>query len=269
MRERKKWAVTGILLAAALTLQVLARYTKGFADWYGTGIYPRMVFVVGGFFSVFPFSAAELGVYLFLAWIALYTAAAVILAYRHRPGILKNYCASLALTASALLLIFTLFCGINYHSVCFSENEGFSMERSSKEELRELCVFLAEEINRCDMALAEKANRGDTALPMEGDVRFTSPDMMEQQAVLAIKEAGKTYESLSGFTPEPKAVWQSGLHGIRSAAVCLQRSYAGIQPCYGRAVECRGEGCISGDLRRALSECERGFAGGQHILASV
>lgn len=211
MRERKKWAVTGILLAAALTLQVLARYTKGFADWYGTGIYPRMVFVVGGFFSVFPFSAAELGVYLFLAWIALYTAAAVILAYRHRPGILKNYCASLALTASALLLIFTLFCGINYHSVCFSENEGFSMERSSKEELRELCVFLAEEINRCDMALAEKANRGDTALPMEGDVRFTSPDMMEQQAVLAIKEAGKTYESLSGFTPEPKAVWQSGL----------------------------------------------------------
>ena len=207
--------------------------------------------------------------YLFLAWIALYTAAAVILAYRHRPGILKNYCASLALTASALLLIFTLFCGINYHSVCFSENEGFSMERSSKEELRELCVFLAEEINRCDMALAEKANRGDTALPMEGDVRFTSPDMMEQQAVLAIKEAGKTYESLSGFTPEPKAVWQSGLHGIRSAAVCLQRSYAGIQPCYGRAVECRGEGCISGDLRWALSECERGFAGGQHILASV
>ena len=53
MRERRKWAITGVLLAAALVLQVLARYTKGFADWYGGRIYPRMVFVIGGFFSFF------------------------------------------------------------------------------------------------------------------------------------------------------------------------------------------------------------------------
>ncbi len=61
MRERKKWAVTGILLAAALTLQVLARYMKGFADWYGTGIYPCMVFVVGGFFFCFSVQCGGAG----------------------------------------------------------------------------------------------------------------------------------------------------------------------------------------------------------------
>lgn len=233
MRERRKWAITGVLLASALALQVLARYTKGFADWYGGRIYPRMVFVIGGFFSFFPFSAAELGVYLFLAWIALYTAVSVILTYRSGPGVLKNYCASFTLTASALLLIFTLFCGINYHSVPFSENEGFVMKQSSKEELRELCAYLAEEINRSDAMLAGEINRGNsvsaeeinlsdaapadeidsdnTTMPAKGDARFTSLDLMERQAVLAMKEAGETYESLSGFTPEPKAVWQSGL----------------------------------------------------------
>lgn len=255
MKGRRKWAAAGILLAAALALQVLARYAKGFADWYGANVYPRMVFAVGGFFSVFPFSAAELGIYLFLAWIALYTVLSVIHVYRGGFRVLKKYGATLALTASALLLIFTLFCGINYHSAPFSENEGFSMKQSSKEELRELCAFLAEEINRSDAALSgemdrydevlsEGTNRSDAALSegtnrsdevlsdeanyrgvarfgetdygdtgpyREGDARFTSLDEMERQAVLAMKEAGKTYESLSGFTPHPKAVWQSGL----------------------------------------------------------
>lgn len=233
MKGRRKWGVAGILLAAALALQVLARYTKGFADWYGANVYPRMVFVVGGFFSVFPFSAAELGIYLFLAWIALYTVLAVIHVYRGGFRVLKNYGSTLALTVSALLLIFTLFCGINYHSAPFSENEGFSMKQSSKEELRELCVFLAEEINRSDAALSEEMDHyaevlsdetnhrgvvwsgetgyGDTGPSRGGDARFTPLEEMEQQAVLAMKEAGKTYESLSGFTPHPKAVRQSGL----------------------------------------------------------
>lgn len=201
MRERKKWAGTGILLTAALALQFLARYTKGFADWYGTRIYPYMVMVVGGFFSVFPFSAAELGLYLFLIWALLYTGISVVLLIRKkgaRGAALRNYCGTLALTAAALLLVFTLFCGVNYHRISFSEYEGFIREQSSKEELDRLCRFLAEEINRCDAAISG-----------EGDGRFAGLDTMEEQAVLAVKAAGETYESLSGFTPEPKAVWQS------------------------------------------------------------
>ena len=42
-----------------------------------------------------------------------------------------------------------------------------------------------------------------------GEKRFSDLDTMEEQAVLAMMEAGKTYESLSGFTPRPKAVFQS------------------------------------------------------------
>lgn len=34
---------------------------------------------------------------------------------------------------------------------------------------------------------------------------------MEEQAILAIGKAGQVYRSLSGFTPAPKGVWQSGL----------------------------------------------------------
>ena len=129
MKERTRWKAAGLTVGAALVLQVMARCIPGFADWYTDVIYRKMAAAVGGFFSLFPFSAAEIGVYLLVAWLIVYVAYTVVKMFRKGGGaaLLRRYCASVSM------------------------------------------------------------------------------------AVEAMKAAGEIYGTLSGYTPEPKAVWQSWL----------------------------------------------------------
>ena len=59
-------------------------------------IYRKMAAAVGGFFSLFPFSAAEIGVYLLVAWLIVYVAYTVVKMFRKGGGaaLLRRYCAS-------------------------------------------------------------------------------------------------------------------------------------------------------------------------------
>lgn len=58
-KNRQYAAVGGILLAAAMILQVAARNAGGFATWYAHHIYPMLVGSIGRFFGIFPFSVVE------------------------------------------------------------------------------------------------------------------------------------------------------------------------------------------------------------------
>ncbi len=140
MKERTRWKAAGLTVGAALVLQVMARCIPGFADWYTDVIYRKMAAAVGGFFSLFPFSAAEIGVYLLVAWLIVYVAYTVVKMFRKGGGaaLLRRYCASVSMAAGILLLLFTLFCGINYYRTPFSETEGFPTVSGSTEELEAL-----------------------------------------------------------------------------------------------------------------------------------
>ena len=78
--------------------------------------------------------------------------------------------------------------------------EGFPTVSGSTKELEALC-----------RALTAAVNESDAQMTGEGDSRFSDLDTMERQAVEAMKAAGEIYGTLSGYTPEPKAVWQSWL----------------------------------------------------------
>ena len=56
--------VTGaVLLVLTLGLQAAARLLPGFAEWYTTHVYSRIVGICGRVCGVFPISLVELGLY--------------------------------------------------------------------------------------------------------------------------------------------------------------------------------------------------------------
>ena len=63
----KRKAITGCaLLAAGIVLTILARSVEGLAQWYSAHVYPVWVNMLGRLTGMFPFSVAEILLYLFL-----------------------------------------------------------------------------------------------------------------------------------------------------------------------------------------------------------
>ena len=91
-----------------LALLAAARKIPGFADWYTVHVYPLWVNLLGRLFGILPFSAAEIGIYLLLL-------AAVVYGVRRRS--LSGIFSRAVLLAGALLLSYSLNCGINYYCV--------------------------------------------------------------------------------------------------------------------------------------------------------
>ena len=56
-----------LMLICSLILNIAARHNILFANWYSNYIYPNLVYVIGGTMSVFPFSVAEILLYMLIA----------------------------------------------------------------------------------------------------------------------------------------------------------------------------------------------------------
>ena len=171
-------------------LNLAARLVPGFAEWYAVWIYPVFVNTVGRFCSLLPVSVIELSIYLIVVTLL----AGVIalcrgkLRLRRAAGILVKF-------LLVLFALFTLNCGINYHRTPFSERAGFTIQKSTKEELIALCEFLVEEVN----AAAE-------GLPVdEQGVCKVECDRI-QEAKKAMQKVAEEYPELSGYYPDAKPV---------------------------------------------------------------
>lgn len=87
-----------------------------------------------------------------------------------------SWAAGLFLTASVLLLLYTVNCGINYRRISFSEKSGIVTEDYDVEVLKRTCEWLTDEVNvRADMVgrnadgemVLESAEGSDAVLAME------------------------------------------------------------------------------------------------------
>lgn len=193
----KRWL--WVLIPAILTviLQLLARKTGWFGTWYIQTVYPVFVNTVGRIWSIFPFSVAEFGLYALILWLAIMTVMTVYRGFKKRDKVLRllaNWSHKVLTTAALLLMVYTMTCGINYYAVSFSRAEGFQIEKSSKEELRELCLYLVEQVNEAAKDLTTE----------EGCMVLTVD--VQKEAVKAMKALGERYPSLSGYYPQPKPV---------------------------------------------------------------
>ena len=202
MRSDKGWKkiniATVILFVVTLLLQLLSRNVVGFAQIYSMTVSRFLMETMGRVVSLVPFSIVEMLLYLLILSVL---AGLLVLIYkvakrqwRLVPSVGRSI-QVLLFTVAVLLCSYTIGCGINYHRTAFSVEAGFAIEKSTREELIDLCEYLAERVNEASQQIPTDENG---CLQLSGDVHAT--------ARAAMAALGQQYEQLDGFYPNPKGV---------------------------------------------------------------
>lgn len=236
----KRLLAACVFLAAAGILMVCARQVHGFAEWYAVHIYQYLTAAIGRVTGLAPFSIVEMGLYILLITLPVTGVRAIVKSVRDGQGGANalQWASGLFLTASVLLFLYTVNCGINYQRESFSEKTGLAAEQYTTEELKEVCVWLTEEVN----ALAGQVGRNEEGVMLlemptaegaemrtvdGGKIPVADGGEMTLQvlgdiAVQAMSELAKEYPDMAGYYPHPKPVCVSeilsyqGLSGVYS-----------------------------------------------------
>ena len=152
------------LLAAAplgLLLTLAARLWPGWVEAvHARYVYPFFANTLGWAISLVPFSVLEILILLLIPAVLFYVVWAVVGILRHRPqwkGRLYRLGLNLAGAASVVYLCFVLFMGLNYHRASITEYLDITVQKSTKEELYDLCVRLVKDCNANRESLQENA----------------------------------------------------------------------------------------------------------------
>ena len=205
-KVRNRLAAAVILLALSVGLMVISARQPGFAQWYSVYIYPLAVTTLGRISGWLPFSVSEIGIYiLLLAFLA--TLVRMILA-RSRTAAAR-WLSGVLLAVGILAFLYTACCGINYHRCSFSAEEGIVTYDYNADALREICIWLTDEVNE----RADRVSRDD-----DGVMELNAPE--QSGAVEAMRRLAEEFPSLEGYYPRPKELIVSeilsyqGLTGI-------------------------------------------------------
>ena len=205
--KRKRWPWLLLCFPAAALLLVLAEFVPGFAEWYATRPY-RVISHAGNFLSgLFPFSLAEILLYLLIAAILFWLVFSIIQLIRKPDGRRKRLLRFLMTplcAASVLFFLFTFTCGINYSRCTFAQISGLPIQDSSVEELYELNVFLAEEVS----SLRQQFPENEQGV-MESS--FSSSSEKAEQARISYDTLEAEYPTLFSGYSAPKSVLASRL----------------------------------------------------------
>lgn len=196
-----------ICFAAGLLLLYMAKKVTGMADWYSRHIYSRLEGVLGRISGLFPFSLAEIGLYVLALTLAVWAARTVLKILRRQDG--RAAAAKLLtgsfLAAGILFLVYALNCGVNYERTSFSDSAGLQTREYTVAELKEVCIWLTDEVNAAS-GLARRNEDGVMAL-----------DKNETKgAVEAMEALGRTYPELSGYYPVPKGLLNSWILSVQN-----------------------------------------------------
>lgn len=211
-QQKKKFAAGIILLVLAFFFQLAARYVHGFGEWYGSTIYPLLVCVNGGLSNLVPFSVVEILLYLFLTLGLWYG-----ITHRKKPFHLIS---SLVFLLGFLAFSYTMNCGINYYRLPFSHFLNLEIRPSSEDELKELCIFLAEKVKEAatDKEAENKEESGTASRAGESRQanKVIKRSIFSRQAREDMKKLGQSYPQLSGFYPRPKPLFVSEILSYQS-----------------------------------------------------
>ena len=196
-----------LMLICSLMLNIAARHNILFANWYSNYIYPNLVYVIGGTMSVFPFSVAEILLYMLIAVTILKLIYMLVQFIRYLiKKMPSGSCYYLALfiryilVMSVILLFgFTTTCGINYHRFPFSHYSDLNVTTYDSDVLLEFCEYLIDNVNET----ATNVYRDDNAVFSLDNTDYT------YEAKTALERLGMVYPVLSGFYPDAKPVISS------------------------------------------------------------
>lgn len=244
-RLRCRLTAAVLLLIISASMMALAAARPQFAEWYAENIYPVFVDTIGRLWGIFPFSVSELVLYILIAAFVLSLAVMVtksVKSMKEKKKIRRqstdtafssgaaqaaaSWLSSVLLAAGILAFLYTICCGINYHRRSFSEEEGIVTYRYTAQDLKEVCLWLTEEVN----ALSGEVDRGSS-----GVMTLEAPE--GEGAVEAMHGLAEEFPALEGYYPQPKKLLVSeilsyqGLTGIYSPFT-VEANYNGDMTAY-------------------------------------
>lgn len=210
-KSKKPLIVWCAVFAVMLILNVVARLSTAFSDWYAKYIFCPVGGAVSRVTGVLPFS---LGEYILLAGVALLAigpAAVIILVIfsRKRKKILAFAGKFIAWTALVVFTLMTFNCSMMYHCRTISEKYySDAPEGYTAEQLKGLCVYYIENLN----SLSAKIERGDDGM--------MKVDGVMEKCAEAMNAQGANFDRLSGSYPKAKP--------IRSSMLLTQADILGV-----------------------------------------
>ena len=247
----RRCTAAALLLVSSAALMILSANVPAFAEWYSRAGYPLAVNSIGRISGLFPFSVSEIGIYiLLLAFFVTLVRMVVRLAGSRtgretvatKPGIagqtagkktgrssasiFVSWFSGVLLAAGILAFLYTACCGINYHRRSFSEEEGIVTYRYTAQDLKEVCLWLTEEVNTIS---------GEVDRDSSGVMTLEAPE--GEGAVEAVHGLAEEFPALEGYYPQPKKLLLSeflsyqGLTGIYSPFT-VEANYNGDMTAY-------------------------------------
>ena len=216
VKKENKWhmvkrnlIISLVALALGGLLTALASGTNGFAQWYSTTVYPIWVTTVGRFFGWFPFSVAEIFLYLLILFIIGYLIYTIILMVKSKEKVvyILRWLTSMILIGSILFFLFVVNAGINYHRDSFAQVTNLEVREYSVEELLAVGRWLTERVNETGQLVTRDQ---DGVMILTVDLGRVSRD--------AMRELSKDYPVLKGYVPPPKPVLNSWILSIQQVA---------------------------------------------------
>lgn len=201
---RWKLIFSCICLAIAVILQILARKVDGFAEFYAVHIYPLWVNSIGRLMSVFPVSVSEVLLYLLILCLLFALLRLIFFSRGCRGRKIGRGCMTIIALVSALCLVYTLNCGINYHRRTFSQVEEFEVREHTVDELYALCLRLTDDVNSYSGQILRNKH-GLCVIDTDVNAR----------AAQAMAKLGESYTSLSGYYPNPKKLMISQILSVQ------------------------------------------------------
>ncbi len=199
----KRLVASGLLILTAAAGILSARFIDGFADFYGSVIYPVYVGIFARISGIFPFSVAEImiiiGVLLVISGI-VYFIVGMVKKKGQRRKYAGSFFSTFLLILSSIFFSFVYGMGINYSRRPFSETLGIKTERYTKQQVREVLEYTISKLSEAGKAL-DTDSAGNAVIPED----------LSSRAVKAMKNLGQKYSQLNTYYSGVKYVMMSEL----------------------------------------------------------
>lgn len=196
----------GILLVITFGLNIAARKSTAFAEWYSTHIYKALVATVGRLVGFLPFSLYELLIILGVLLVFFVLGRTVFLIIKKRGRNIPTMYANFFALLLTVLALFTVNCGVNYHRKPFSYYSGLEITRQSTDVLVDLCRSLISEANALVPYIDTTEIPDDDDGTVYGTIFSLKSTDTRAEAVKAMNNLGTIYPVLSGYYPKAKPV---------------------------------------------------------------
>ena len=205
LKLKRKWLL--ILFPVAVVIILLCRASSFIAEYvFGRFVYRVFSVVVGAVTRWFPFSVAEIAIYLLLVGaivILVWFVAHIIKGKGRRGEIAGKAVLNILCFVSVAVFLFVVMCGTNYYRYSFKEYLKYDITESDKNDLYELCKYLVTKVNEAREEITCVDENGVMQLSYESNSEFF------REAEEIMSEFAKDYPALQWSTGSAKPVLAS------------------------------------------------------------